>query len=252
MNAHKVVPHVVDGDARNVSFDLLAERVGEASKAADLHAHGQVLTFDVAGRDVLGVGVACSDFLLAANALWRRVAAVFFGPFVAVALYENPVVNFGLKRAMDRVEVQPVPVRAQLNAVRHSLREIVNEVVGRAIVATADTPCADQLGIGIHRDPRPDVTGERVALPNFGRYVLLLGIAEAPNLIALNPFALKVYKGFVHVLTACRAQLNQQFRNRVFGNSGHANRRTDRVTFDQRCNHLCLFLGVQPIHYDPL
>jgi len=58
MHAAEVVVHEVERDRVFQVLHLLAERIGQSSEAAHLHPHGAVLAFGVAGRDVLGVGVA--------------------------------------------------------------------------------------------------------------------------------------------------------------------------------------------------
>ena len=55
MYLSKVVVHEVERNRVRVHLDLLAEPVGQPSEAAHVHPHRQVLTLDVAGRDVLRV-----------------------------------------------------------------------------------------------------------------------------------------------------------------------------------------------------
>lgn len=62
MNTAEIVVHVVQGDSSNMIFDLLRERVGEPSEAAHLHSHGEVLALDIAGADVLRIGLADFGF----------------------------------------------------------------------------------------------------------------------------------------------------------------------------------------------
>ncbi len=61
MRAPEVVVHVVERDHHGVVSDLLGEPVGQASKAAHPHSHGQVLTLDVGRGDQSLVGVARND-----------------------------------------------------------------------------------------------------------------------------------------------------------------------------------------------
>jgi hypothetical protein len=246
MNPDKVVVHVVDRQRCGVILDFFREGVRQSGEAPHVHPHREVLAFDVAGADVVRVRVTDLGFLLAADALRRGVAHARPG-FIdraAVELHQDGVINIALERGIDGEQVQAVSVRRKLNAIRKTALKIVDEVSRRVPVTVADHPGANQLCVGIHRDPHPSVTSGSDFFKMLLRDVLLLGSDKRPDFITLNSFALKVYKVLVQVLRTGRAQFNQQFRNRVFGNPGHANRRTDRIALDQRSNHLSLFLGV--------
>lgn len=49
MNPAKVIVHEIDRDCINVILNLLGKGIGEAGKAAHAHAHGEVLSFCIAG-----------------------------------------------------------------------------------------------------------------------------------------------------------------------------------------------------------
>jgi hypothetical protein len=59
--------YVVNRKRGAVIFDLLRERVSEPGEAAHLHPHGEVLPFDVAGVDLLRIGVTDIGLLFAAD-----------------------------------------------------------------------------------------------------------------------------------------------------------------------------------------
>jgi hypothetical protein len=63
----------VQSNRIGVIIQLLAESIGQPRKAPHVHPHCQVLALNVAGRDVLLVGIANHDLALAADALCRAV-----------------------------------------------------------------------------------------------------------------------------------------------------------------------------------
>ena len=120
MDSAEVVVHVVDRDRGNVIFDLFGECIRQAREAAHLHPHREVLPLDVAGRDVLRIGIADLRFLLAAKALGRRVACLRGGlarNASTVDLHQYGVIDVTLKRIVDRVQIPAQAVGRQLNAV---------------------------------------------------------------------------------------------------------------------------------------
>lgn len=69
-------------------------------------------------------------------------------------------------------------------------REVVNEQLGELSVPPANEPVADQLAVRADAGPGPDISGEGWrALGD--RSVLLLRVAEGPNLIALDALAVQ-------------------------------------------------------------
>ena len=62
MNATEIVIREVQGNGGFQMRQLLTESVRQPRESAHLHSHGQVLPFHEAGRNLIGVGVALSDF----------------------------------------------------------------------------------------------------------------------------------------------------------------------------------------------
>ena len=181
----------MERESRDVVLDLLGEGVCQAGESAHGHPHGEVLPLDIAGADMVGIGVADLGFLLRADARRRAVAHVgsAFVHLAAVEFHQDPVVDVFLKRSLDRVQVEPVAIRCQLDAIRHPAREIVNKVPGRNPVAVTNRPGTDQLGIRVHRNLSPSVSSVGVRLPKFRRHIGLLGGHKRPDFIALNSLA---------------------------------------------------------------
>jgi hypothetical protein len=76
-------------------------------------------------------------------------------------------------------------IRSKLNPICQAVRQIVHEGVGRRCTASTDLPAANQLGIRAKSRPRPNIAIAKLPLL-FGRHVLLLGIAERPEIIHAN------------------------------------------------------------------
>jgi len=242
MDANEIVVHVVNRDGRDMILKLLRKRVGQPREAAHPHPHREILPLDKTGADVRTVWVPRHRLFFAALALGRAVALFTFRRF-AVNLHQHRVVNFFTERSLYGIQVNGVAVSRQLDAIGETLSKILNERACGGGMTPADHERADQFRIGVHGNPSPDIANRTARVIRFCD-VLFLRADERPNFVALNALARQVHQTIVHVLRAGRAQFNQQFRNRILGNPGHANRRTDRVAFDQRSNHLSLFLWV--------
>ena len=142
MNPNEIVVHVVNRQRCDVVLYFFRERVCQASEPTHRHAHGEVLTFDITGRDVLRIRVPDLWFLLASDALRRRVAHIGAALIdrAAVHLHQDRIVHIAVKGLIDRKQVQPVTISAQLNAVCHAAREIVYKCLRRAPIAPTNPP----------------------------------------------------------------------------------------------------------------
>lgn len=74
MNPAEVIMHVVKGHMVGVVLDLLGQSIGKPGKALHLHPHRELLALDVAGRDVLRIGLAHDSLPLTGHALGGTVA----------------------------------------------------------------------------------------------------------------------------------------------------------------------------------
>ncbi len=55
MNAHEIIVEEMQSDCRLQVSEGFRERVGKTGKSTHLHTHSQILPFDKAGRNVLGI-----------------------------------------------------------------------------------------------------------------------------------------------------------------------------------------------------
>lgn len=58
MDSHEIVIGETESERRVVVFPLLTESVSQAGESANLHSHGEVLSFNVAGANLLGGGAS--------------------------------------------------------------------------------------------------------------------------------------------------------------------------------------------------
>ncbi len=115
MNAAEIVVHGVQGNAVRMVLDLLGERIGEASKAAHGHTHGEIVPLDIAGRDMVGVWTPFDGLLVDARAFCGGVflGMTFLGDVVTKGLDKHTVVYIPTKRTLDGIELGSEPVRGQ-------------------------------------------------------------------------------------------------------------------------------------------
>jgi hypothetical protein len=83
-----------------------------------------------------------------------------------------------------------VAVCGKLYAICQSVLHVPNEFHCSARVAVANEPRNDELGVGLDRGPRPNVTASDPASRRWG--VALFRVAEAPDFVALNARCLDV------------------------------------------------------------
>ena len=127
MQTPEVMVHVKQCNHRDMIVKLFAERIGQASEAAHLHPHVEILAFDVARRDVLLIRVADDFDALGAKTLRGAVASLSLG-IVAVNLVELCEVNPISESIRNGSQVHPVAVRGQLDSIRQTSRNILKEV----------------------------------------------------------------------------------------------------------------------------
>jgi hypothetical protein len=117
-----------------VVLNLLGECVSEARKAPVPHADSEVLSFNVAGADMLGIGRANQRILFAGNANCGAVPLLALG-VGAVNLHDLSVVNFPAEGLHNRQKVHFMAVRSQLDSIRQPARNVIKERLGRLGIA---------------------------------------------------------------------------------------------------------------------
>src|ERR1035437_4531738 len=117
VNSGKIVVHHVERHGGGVVLDLLRERVRKPSEPAHTHAYREVLSFDVAGRNVFRVWISDNANFLAPSADGGAIVLLTFR-LVAEVLYELSVVHVFSECLRDGIQVSCQPVRRESHAFR--------------------------------------------------------------------------------------------------------------------------------------
>lgn len=96
MDSAEIVVHEMESDSSLMIFQPLRERVGQTSKAAHGHSHGQVLSLCIASGNMFCVWSARDYYRLAANTLRWTVFGFRFS-VASVKFDQHCVINFCAK-----------------------------------------------------------------------------------------------------------------------------------------------------------
>ena len=246
MNPDEIVVHVMQGQRRDMVFDLFGERVRQASEAAHLHPHREILALNVTGVDVLRVWRSDFGFLLASGANGRAVALLFSG-IRAVDLHQHGIVDIFTEAVCNGCQVAFQSISSKLHAIGETAREVLNKLGRASWITPANQPGANELAVSVNGYPSPDATdAELIAL--LVRNVLILGTNERPNFITLNALTGKIHQRTVEVFRAGRAEFDQQLRNSILRCSSHPHDGANRATLNQRRYDLCALFNAQLVH----
>ena len=245
MDLAEVVVSEVQRNGMRVHFDLLAEPVGQSREAAHVHTHREVLTFDVARRNVATVGIARDGCARGADEPSGRIARARIVADRFVSFLEHRVIDIAAERKINGGQIMTIAVGGELHATGQTRRHVTHEVVRDCLRPCTDRVRHDQFGIGINRGPRPAVAP--FAALFFGN-VLRLRADEAPNFIALNSLALEIANRSVMVRRARRAKIAQQLFNRHPRDASQTRRRSQTVSFNQCGDNGGALLPGQLIH----
>ena len=143
----------------------------------------------------------------------------------AVELHQHPVIDIRAECFLNGAQIRLVAIRGQLNPVRQPTAKIVHQHQGELRITAPDHVRDQQLAVGFDRGPGPAIADRRIAGAFAGRRVLLLGVNEAPNLVALDAARLHTAHVLVVVFERSFAGLAQQLVHCV---DGAADRPLDR------------------------
>src|SRR5438067_13879774 len=104
MNSSEVAVHEVQCHGIDVILNLLTEAVRQARKPPHAHPHREILSFDVAGRNVLRIGLASDRSYGNALDLSGAVASLWFAAR-AIDFNESGVIDAGTKSTLDSSQV---------------------------------------------------------------------------------------------------------------------------------------------------
>jgi len=181
---------------------LPRESLGQASEAPHAHMHREVLTLNVAGGNCLRVRIPDDGRFLGARALRGDVADFARNPtFVPVELHKHRVVNRRAESPLDGLQIGLVAVCGQRYAIRKASRDIFHELERVAGIAATDKPRHDELRVSVECRLGPSVTS-LTGVFHVLWAVLVFGVCEGPDFVALNFGASQIAKRLVLVVAA--------------------------------------------------
>jgi hypothetical protein len=179
------------------------------------------------------IGVALNHGQLATDYIARTVA---MGDFLfwrfPVHLNQCCVVDVATERFLYRIQVAGETIAGKLHTVSQTTGQIAYESVGPFCVPQSHKPLRDKFRVRVNSYPRPNVPVSENAPSVFGD-ILLLGVAETPNLIDLEPLTREVHHDLVVIPFTGLADVHQQLDHRVLGNASHANGCPDGIALDK-------------------
>ena len=101
-------------------------------------------------------------------------------------------------------------------------------------------PAGDQLGIRADGSPGVNVTIAKDAL-KLGRHILLLGVAESPDLIALDALAWQITHRPILILSASRSCVHKELCDRVYAYVRDPRSSPEAISFYQQVQDLSAF-----------
>jgi len=118
---HEVIVHEVQGDRVTHIFQLLAEPIRQPREPAHRHSHRQILTLDVARRNLRFVRLATDDIFCGPAAFAGAVARLrrLVVAQLAEVLDKHGVIDLSAEPRRHRFQVHPVAIGRNLNAMGH-------------------------------------------------------------------------------------------------------------------------------------
>src|SRR5207249_285436 len=192
------------------------------------------------------VGIAANNRPARSHADGGAVAHLRTLRSSAVNLLKLRVVNLCPENLIDCTKVSTVPVCCQLNAMRQTFLQVRKEVVSASCMTLADEPARNEFGIGVERNPRPDIA--RAFRLVLARAVLFLRVNERPDFVTLDARAAEIAKRFVLILRAGSAKIAEKFINRVARHIRHSRDSAHGISLNQCSDDLHAFLSAQRVH----
>jgi hypothetical protein len=246
VNPAEVVVHVMQRNRVLQILQFFREAVGQSRKSAHRHAHGQILPLNIAGRDMVVIGIAGDDRLACSHADGGTVASFWRILRRTINLLQHREINLRAERIFNRCQIRTMAVRRELHAIREAIFQVMHEVVSASGIAFPDEPARNQLAVGVKSNPRPAIASAFCFL--LRKAILFFRVNKRPDFIALDALRAKIAKRFILIFRAGAAKITEKFHNGRAVNAGHARNGAQGIAFNQRSNYLFSFFGTQLIH----
>jgi hypothetical protein len=238
MNAAEVVVSKMQSDGGFQMRQFLGIAKSEARKSFHLLAHRQVAALDKAGRNMLRIGIANSDF--GYNPLERTWGVP---PLRSVMLSVIPKhfrklreVHIRAKELRNFVRVVIESVRSKLHAVRKALVQVPQKLSGIRSNTFPNTESGNQLGFCIKSNVDPLVTDLRgVTFVDAAAFLL----NKRPDFINLQIPGVQVSHSCVHQLGTVLSGDQKQAHDRVAVQTSEPLCAADRAAFQKTGQRPC-------------
>jgi hypothetical protein len=167
MHTSEAIVRVEQRDLVHVVLNLFAEAIRQASESAHAHSHREVLSFDVAGANVLWIGIA-GDLNAFGSQTLRGAAAFLSLRIIAEDLNQLSKVNSVSKCIGNGGQVHLVPVRGQLDSACQPASNILKEVCRTPRVPPTYKPANYKLCISVNCNEGPNIPSVSRALQTSG------------------------------------------------------------------------------------
>jgi hypothetical protein len=248
IDAREVVMHEVQGDHMAMIRELLRVPIGQSGKPSHAHPHRKILALNSTRRDMSRIGIPADGIAARTHTLSWTVARLWFaGRIATIDLHEHRVVHFSDPCFIDSGKIRPMTVCRQLNTIAKPARQVQDKFARRAGIAPSDVPAGYELRFRVDGRPRPNVAITKLSL-KFDWDVLLLGVAERPNFIALDAATIQVAEMLILVLLAGSSYIREQLEDGMLCRVRNPASGINRHPFDQAGDDLCATLYAHAIH----
>lgn len=246
VNPREIVVDKMHRAREAVILQFLRKAICEPRESAHLHPHREIVPLAVAGANGVGIWVAEHNITPRAQADARAVFSL--AQILAVELHQHSIIDGrGKESGFDRDDIGAKPVRRKLDSVRESRLKVAHEIVGALCAAIPrNIPARNQLRVGVDGNPRPNVA--RAGVLKIGGNVALLGVAKAPNFIALDSLAGEAPENPVGEFFARLSKLNSETLDSFLGDASDSYGCADAVALDKAGKHSAAIFVLEPIH----
>lgn len=235
MHSTEIVVNGVKGNGMTEIINLLAKGVRQPRKPSHGHPHSEILTFNVAGRDVTRVRFSVDDSSSGPDALCWAIARFRFGGN-SVEFNKGRIVDIRAKSTLHGFHVNAISVRSQLDTAGEPPCQILHKLKGTSGIPSSNKIGDNQFGIGINSNPSPNIPVPELAFL-IGGYILLFRIAELPDFVTLNPARFNSANSvMVKLLTRC-SDTFQEAEDCSLGYSSHTAGSADGISFHEGGNY---------------
>src|SRR6266699_4817109 len=117
----------------------------------------------------------------------------------------------------------------------------MDELISRPRSPCPNAPARNQFRVSVQSNPSPNAPIPELALL-VSRNILVLGVTELPNLIALDVLASEIAHRLILIFRTRFAQISEQLLNGVHRYASYAHDAAKGVSFDKGRDNLHSFL----------